>query len=209
MRWTDICGRVSGDLDTGPVVQIILKALQLPEESTFEELRAFDGKLVCLCGHPSHRQPKNFVALVSHILAENRWYKQRFGSSNEPRYSSDEWEKHDIVLYNDHHPTGESLVGVASDLDPRIFKVAPVEDGRGTDEVLNHGIPLSGNKYCKYCFALGELALLNCKYMLNYHMKAKHRREHTVDDDALSSWDLAPWKLKALPFNEKKDAILP
>lgn len=59
MCWTDICGRVSGDL-----MQMILKALQLPDESTFEALHAFDGKLVCLCGHPGHRQPKNLVAKV-------------------------------------------------------------------------------------------------------------------------------------------------
>lgn len=67
LRWNEICGKLYGDLNTVPVVKMILKVLQLPEDSTFEALRAFDENVICLCGHPDHRQPKTIVALVSPI----------------------------------------------------------------------------------------------------------------------------------------------
>ncbi|KAF7986740.1 hypothetical protein HWV62_20306 [Athelia sp. TMB] len=62
--WNHICGKLGGIPHSKAAVQMILKTLQLPENSTFEAVCAYDGNLVCLCGHPQHREPKTFLELV-------------------------------------------------------------------------------------------------------------------------------------------------
>ncbi|KAF7971573.1 hypothetical protein HWV62_20822 [Athelia sp. TMB] len=77
LAWSNICGRLSGNSNSKAAVQMILKTLQLPEGSTFEAVCVYDGKLVCLCGHPKHREPKTFLELVLSIIA--------MGASADPR----------------------------------------------------------------------------------------------------------------------------
>lgn len=65
MPWALKCGRLYGDVKVKPTVEMILRVLGLPEDTSLATMRALDGRFLCLCGHPEHREPMSFTSLVS------------------------------------------------------------------------------------------------------------------------------------------------
>jgi hypothetical protein len=44
---------------------MVLKALDLPDDTSLTAMEAMDGRLICLCGHPDFLKPLTFTSLVN------------------------------------------------------------------------------------------------------------------------------------------------
>lgn len=67
-RWTFICTQLYREAAVKPTVEMILKVLELPEDTSLVTVQALDGRFLCLCGHPEHKEPMSFTSLVSVVL---------------------------------------------------------------------------------------------------------------------------------------------
>lgn len=51
-----------------PMAIQVLKALGLPEDTPASVVSELNGRFICRCGHPNHREPMDFGALVSSLM---------------------------------------------------------------------------------------------------------------------------------------------
>lgn len=64
-RWSSIVPHISYNPLVSRVTNLVIKALDLPGDTTVDSLKVFDGRLMCLCGNPALGAPMNFSCLVS------------------------------------------------------------------------------------------------------------------------------------------------
>lgn len=64
LTWSRIIDLLLYEDAVEPTVEMVLKVLGLPEDTSLAAMEELDGRLMCLCGHPRFREPMSFKSLV-------------------------------------------------------------------------------------------------------------------------------------------------
>jgi hypothetical protein len=64
-KWPDLLSRLRHEPEVFRTVSLVLKILELPEDTPLAPFDAWDRKFICLCGNPRFRGSMDFRSLVS------------------------------------------------------------------------------------------------------------------------------------------------
>ena len=64
LKWSSVIASIQHEAAIKPTVMMVLKALDLPDDTSLTAMEAMDGRLTCLCGHPDFLNPLTFTSLV-------------------------------------------------------------------------------------------------------------------------------------------------
>jgi hypothetical protein len=64
-KWSDLLSRLKHEPEVFRTVSVVLKTLELPDDTCLTAFDAFDRKFMCLCGNPQYQKPMDFQSLVS------------------------------------------------------------------------------------------------------------------------------------------------
>jgi hypothetical protein len=65
LKWSDLFSSLRHEPEVFRTVSLVLKTLELPDDTPLVAFDAFDRKLICMCDNPKFRGPVDFRSLVS------------------------------------------------------------------------------------------------------------------------------------------------
>jgi hypothetical protein len=68
LKWVFVFRALQHLDEAGPVVKMILRALNLPEDTSLAAMEQLNSRFMCLCGHPKFQKPMTFDSLVCLVL---------------------------------------------------------------------------------------------------------------------------------------------
>lgn len=63
-KWPDLLSRLQHEPEVFRTVSLVLKTLELPDDTPLALFDAWDRKFICLCGNPQFRSSMDFTLLV-------------------------------------------------------------------------------------------------------------------------------------------------